>query len=70
MIKNQPANVGDIRDIRFDPSVRKIPWRRGYGNPLQYYCLENPRQEEPGGLQSIGLQRFRHNWSDLACMHT
>ena len=24
--------------------------------------------EEPGGLQSIGLQRVGHSWSDLACM--
>ena len=23
--------------------------------------------EEPGGLQSIGLQRVRHDWSNLAC---
>ena len=26
---------------RFDPWVRKIPWRRAC-NPLQYSCLENP----------------------------
>ena len=26
--------------------------------------------EEPGGLQSIGLQRVRHDWSHLACTHT
>ena len=25
--------------------------------------------EEPGGLQSIGLQRVRHDWSDLALEH-
>ena len=25
--------------------------------------------EEPGGLQSIGLQRVRHDRSDLACIH-
>ena len=30
------------RRRRFDPWVRKIPWRRD-GNPLQYSCLENPR---------------------------
>ena len=29
-----------------------------------------PWTEEPGRLQSIGLQRVRHNWSDLAGMHT
>ena len=26
--------------------------------------------EESSGLQSIGLQRVGHNWSDLACPHT
>ena len=29
-----------------------------------------PWTEEPGGLQSVGLQRVRHDWSGLACMHT
>ena len=29
-----------------------------------------PRAEEPGGLQSIGLQRMGHGWIDLACTHT
>ena len=34
----------------------------GHGNPLQYSCLDNPPwTEEPGGLQSIGLQRAGHN---------
>ena len=28
-----------------------------------------PWTEEPGGLQSRGSQRVRHEWSDLACMH-
>ena len=28
-----------------------------------------PRTEEPGGLQSIGSQNVRHDWSNLACMH-
>ena len=29
-----------------------------------------PRTEEPGGLQSTGSQRVRHDWSDLASVHT
>ena len=40
MVKNPPANVGDMRH-GFDPWIRKIPWRR-HGNPLQYSYLENP----------------------------
>ena len=29
----------------------------GNGNPLQYSCLENPVEEEPGGLPSMGSHR-------------
>ena len=39
----------------------------GHSNPLQYSCLEKriPWAEEPGGLQSMRLQRVRQDWSDL-----
>ena len=41
----------------------------GYGNTLQYSCLEKriPRIEEPGGISSIRSQRIRHDRSSLAC---
>ena len=32
----------------------------GNGYPLQYSCLENPRDREPGGLPSMGLHRVRY----------
>ena len=35
----------------------------GNGNPLQYSCLENPIDQEPGRLQSTGLQRIGHDWA-------
>ena len=38
----------------------------GNGTPLQYSCLENPRDAEPGGLPSMGSHRVRHDWGDLA----
>ena len=38
----------------------------GNGTPLQYSCLENPRDGEPGGLPSMGLHRVRHDWSHSA----
>ena len=28
VVKNPPANTGDIRDVGSTPGVRKIPWRR------------------------------------------
>ena len=40
--------------------------REGNGTPLQYSCLENPRDGEPGRLPSMGSHRVRHNRSDLA----
>ena len=27
---NLPANAGDIKRCRFDPGIRKIPWRRAW----------------------------------------
>ena len=41
MVKNQPANAGDIRDQGSIPGVGRCPGG-GPGNPLQYSCLENP----------------------------
>ena len=33
-----------------------------HGHPLHYSCLEN-HTEEPGVLQSVGLQRVGHDWA-------
>ena len=41
MVRNQPANAGDIRDIDLIPGLGRSPGE-GHGNPLQYSCLENP----------------------------
>ena len=37
----------------------------GKGNPFQYSCLRTrtPWTEESGGLQTIGSQRVRHDWT-------
>ena len=41
VIKNPPANAGDIRDVGLSPGSGRSPGG-GHGNPLQYSCLENP----------------------------
>ena len=41
MVKNPPANAGDIRDMGSIPGLGRSPGG-GNGNPLQYSCLENP----------------------------
>ena len=46
---------------RFSPWVRKIPWRREWQAPPVFLPGESH-----GRLQSIGSQRIRHDWSDLA----
>ena len=41
VVKNQPANAGDIRDTGSISELGRSPGE-GYSNPLQYSCLENP----------------------------
>ena len=41
VVKNQPANAGDLRDAGLIPGLGKSPGR-GHGNLLQYSCLEDP----------------------------
>ena len=53
------------RDAGLIPGSGRFPGK-GHGNTLQYSCLENPKDREPGGLLSIGSQRVGHDWSNLA----
>ena len=41
VVKNLPANAGDIRDVSAINGSGKSPGE-GHGNSLQYSCLENP----------------------------
>ena len=66
--KELPANGGDIKVLVRSLGQEDSP-RGGHDNPLQYSCLWIPWTEETGGLWSIGLQKVRHNWSDLASTH-
>ena len=40
MVKNSPANAGDVRDTGLIPGLERSPGV-GNGNPVQYSCLEN-----------------------------
>ena len=56
------------------PIVTTKAWSLGWEDPLEEEMATHPSilawripwTEEPGGLQSMGLQRVRHNWSDSA----
>ena len=48
-IKNPLASAGNARDVGLNPVTGRCPGA-GNGNPLQYSCLENSMDKEPGGL--------------------
>ena len=60
VVNNLLANAGEVRDI-----VRSLGWE----DPLEEEMIIHssilawriPWTEEPGGLQSLGLQRVRHD---------
>ena len=52
-------SICQCRRCKFDPWVRKIPWRRKW-QPTPVF-LSGKWIEESGGLQSMGSQRVRHD---------
>ena len=53
MVKNLPTVL--------ETWVEKIPWRRESQPTAVFLPGESPWTEEPGGLQSMGSQRVRHD---------
>ena len=53
-VKNPPA--------MWETWVGKFPWRRAWQLTPVFLPGESLWTEEPGGLQSIGLQRVQHDW--------
>ena len=42
VVKNPTANAGEVRDVGSIPGLGRS-LGGGHGNPLQYPCLENPK---------------------------
>ena len=57
MVKNPAANAGDIRNWGLIPGSRRSPG----GEPTRILAWRIPWTKWPGGLQSIGTQKVRHN---------
>ena len=53
IVKNMPANAGDIREMGSIPGSGRSAGE-GHGNPFQYSCLENPM--DVGDWQTIVLR--------------
>ena len=56
MVKNLPANAGDIRDLDSIPGSGRFPGGR-HGKPLQYSCLENPMDRGAWGITVLGIAK-------------
>ena len=65
MVKNPPANAGDIRDTGSIPGSGRsrgdLP-RGGHGNPLQYSCLKNSMDR---GAQQAMVHRVAKSRTQL-----
>ena len=60
VVENLPANAGDIRDAGSIPRWGRS-LEKGMANQSIVLAWRIPCTEEPGGLQSMGLQRVRHD---------
>ena len=63
MVKTQPAGAGDARDEGLIPGSGRSPGIEN-GNPLSFLAWKITRTEEPGGLQSMWLQRVGYSWAE------
>ena len=57
MVKNPPANAGDMGSIS---ELRRSPGG-GMATHSSIHAWEIPWMEEPGGLQSMGITRVGHD---------
>ena len=79
VVKNPPAEAGDLRDaslipgsgrspkrLRFDPGLGRSPGE-GNGNSLQYSCLENPMERVAWWATVRGVAK---SWTRLKQLST
>jgi len=60
VVKNLPANAGDI-EMRVRSLGQEDPLEKGMTTHSSILAWRIPQTEEPGSLQSMGLQRVGHN---------
>ena len=57
MVKKPPA----VQETQVPSLGHEDPLEKGMATLSSILAQRIPRTEEPGGLQSLGLQRARHN---------
>ena len=60
VVKNPPANAEDVRDMGSILGLGRFPGEQG--NPLQYFCLENPMDK---GVWWATVHRVVKSWTGL-----
>ena len=66
VVKNLPANAGDLRDVSSIPVSGRSPGG-GHGNPLQYSCLEKPMDR---GAWRATVHEVPKRWTQLKQLST
>ena len=61
VVKNLPANEGDVRDEGSVPGLGRSPGG-GHGSPLQYSCLETPMDRRAWWAT---VHRVAKSWAQL-----
>ena len=61
VVKNPPANAGDLRDLGFIPGLGQYHGG-GHGKSLQYSCLENLMDK---GVWQAVVRRVTRSWTLL-----
>ena len=65
--KQTPCQCRRHKGRRFDPRVGRVPWRRRWQPTPVFLCGESHGWRILAGcIQSIGLQREGHDWSNWA----
>ena len=59
-VKSSPAK-GDAADVGSSPGLGRSPGG-GHGNPLQYSCLDNPKDR---GAWQATIHRVAKSWTRL-----
>ena len=49
VVKNPPANAGDVKRCKFNPWVEKVPWRRAWQPTPVLLPRESHRQRSLAG---------------------
>ena len=66
MVKNLPANAGDIRNVGWIPGSGRSPGG-GHGNPLQCSCLEHLMDRGAWGAM---VPRIAKSWASQKQLST